>query len=284
MTMPMSQPPTDIAQSLRGKRILVTRSRQQASRFAALLRAYGAEPIEVPTIQIVPPSSWEPLDRAMADIQAYDWLLFTSVNGVRAFVERCALQGRALAELDRHRICAIGPATAQELQTHGIHVDVVPNEYRAESVVESLCTLPIEGSRILLPRAAVARDVLPRALTALGARVDVVEAYRTAIPIDGLPLEVGRLLAAGGVDVVTFTSSSTVTNFAHLVGKTDLSPLLRDVVVACIGPITADTARAYGMTPAVVAHEYTIPGLVQAMVDFFQRSPGVHSRGEGSSP
>jgi uroporphyrinogen III methyltransferase/synthase len=273
MTTSAGQNPLQAAKPLLGKKVLITRPRQQASRFAALLRDYGAEPVEVPTIQIVPPSSWEPLDRAIAAMRSYDWLIFTSVNGVQAFVQRCELQQWPLPELRGHRICAIGPATAKELERWGVRVDIMPNEYRAEAVVDSLSAFPIEGKRMLIPRAAVARDVLPRALMARGADVTVVEAYRTIPPADGLGPDTWRLLERHAIDVVTFTSSSTVTNFARLVNEPDLPQLLRDVVIACIGPITADTAQAYGLTPMIIPREYTVPALARAIVDYFQ---GVH--------
>jgi uroporphyrinogen III methyltransferase/synthase len=255
---------------LQGKKILVTRPREQASRFAALLREYGAEPIEVPTIQIAPPASWEPLDQAIAALASYDWLVFTSVNGVRAFLARLELQHMTRADVPRPQLCAIGPETAKALQAHGLRVEVVPREYRAEAVVEALAAFPLGGRRILLARAAVARDILPRALAARGAHVDVVEAYRTVLPTDGIAPEVRHHLACGDIEVVTFTSSSTVTNFATLMGDTDLSQLLRRVVVACIGPVTAETAQAYGLTPAIVAADYTIPGLTRAIVEYYQ--------------
>jgi uroporphyrinogen III methyltransferase / synthase len=270
MTTSTDQQHSQAETPLLGKKILITRSRQQASRFAAQLRAYGAEPVEVPAIEIAPPSSWEPMDNAISRIHAYDWLIFTSVNGVRAFVERCEVHRQSLNDMQGHHICAIGPATAQELRARGMRVDVMPEEYRAEAVVERLSAFPLAGRRLLLPRAAVARDVLPRALTALGARVEVVEAYRTLLPTDGLAPDVWQLLTGQGIDVITFTSSSTVTNFAQLTGETDLSALFHSTVIACIGPITADTARAYGLTPAIVPQEYTIPGLTQAIVDFFR--------------
>lgn len=270
MTISTDQHHSQVDSPLLGKKILITRSRQQASRFAALLRAYGAEPVEVPTIELAPPSSWEPIDGAITELRNYDWLIFTSVNGVRAFVERCEVRQQPLNELQGHHICAIGPATAQELEAMGIRVDVVPGEYRAEAVVECLSAFPIAGRRVLIPRAAVARDVLPRALTALGAQVEVVEAYRTLPPTNGLAPDVYRLLTARAIDVVTFTSSSTVTNFAQLLGGIDLAALLQSTVIACIGPITADTARTYGLTPAIIPHAYTVPALAQAIVDFFQ--------------
>ncbi len=270
MTRSTNQHRPQVSQSLSGKKILITRSREHASRFAALLREYGAEPIEVPTIQSVPPSSWEPLDRALAAIRAYDWLIFTSVTGVQAFVARFEAHGGQLTDLQGLHVCAIGPATANALRARGIEVDVMPPEYRAEAVVESLCTLPVAGKRLLLPRAAVARDVLPRALAAYGARVDVVEAYRTVLPSESLAPDTRRLIAQGTIDVVTFTSSSTVTNFVTLMGEADLPQLLRVAVIACIGPITADTVRSYGATPTIVSDEYTIPGLARAIAGYYE--------------
>jgi uroporphyrinogen III methyltransferase / synthase len=270
MTMSTDQQPPSLVRPLLGKKVLITRAREQASRFAALLREYGAEPIEVPTIQIVPPGSWEPLDRAIAGIRTYDWLIFTSVHGVQAFWARFDVQERQLSDLRGLHVCAIGPATAAALQERGIDVDVMPREYRAEAVVESLAALPMAGTRILVPRAAVARDVLPRALEACGAHVDVVEAYRTIVPVSGLEPEKWRWLQQGTIDVVTFTSSSTVTNFALLVGEMDLSQLLRQAIVACIGPITAETARAHGLTPTIVSTAYTVPALARAIVKYFE--------------
>jgi uroporphyrinogen III methyltransferase/synthase len=278
MTTSTGQAPSQLAKPLLGKKILITRPRQQASRFAALLREYGAEPIEVPTIQIAPPSSWEALDRAVASVHAYDWLIFTSVHGVQAFVERWEGQQRPFTELRGRKICAIGPATAEELEMRGIRVDVIPNEYRAEAVVESLAAFPMAGRRILIPRAAVARDVLPRALVARGAKVDVVEAYRTVMPADGLEPDTRQLLEQHAIDVVTFTSSSTVTNFAQLVGEADLPQLFRGVVLACIGPITADTVQTYGLTPTIVPHEYTIPALARA-IEAYYKGPSRHIQG-----
>ena len=270
MSTPMRQVASDTPKPLLGKRILVTRPREQASRFAALLREYGAEPVEVPTIAIVPPNSWEPLDRAIAAIQSYDWLVFTSVNGVHAFFSRFDQQQRQLADLQGLKLCAIGPETAKYLRARGLDVEVMPTEYRAEAVVEALADFPLQGRRILIPRAAVARDILPRALTAHGAEVDVVEAYRTVLPTATLAPEVRRLLAQRAVAAVTFTSSSTVTHFAALVGESDLPQLLRDVVVACIGPITAETAKSSGLTPTIVAAEYTVPALARAIVAYFE--------------
>jgi uroporphyrinogen III methyltransferase/synthase len=145
----------------------------------------------------------------------------------------------------------------------------MPSEYRAEAVVDSLSAFPLQGTRVLIPRAAVARDVLPTALAARGAQVDVVEAYRTVLPAVGLAPDLWGLFEQGSIDAVTFTSSSTVTNFVTLLGQVELPQLLRDTVVACIGPITAETARAYGLTPTIVAQEYTVPALARAIVEYF---------------
>jgi uroporphyrinogen III methyltransferase/synthase len=273
MIKPVNQRDAQAATPLRGKTILVTRPRERASRFAALLRDYGAEPVEVPTIQIAPPTSWEPLDRAIADLPSYDWLVFTSVTGVEAFFARLALQSTPHMDMPSPQLCAIGPETAKALLTHGLHVKIMPQEYRAEAVVEAMAAYPIAGRRVLLCRAAVARDILPRDLMARGAHVDVVEAYRTVLPFEGFDPAVRHRLAQGDIAMVTFTSSSTVANFATLMGDVDLPSLLRDTVVACIGPVTAETARAYGLTPAVVATEYTIAGLTQAIVQYVQGAP-----------
>ena len=270
MTRSPDQHRPQVSQLLSGKKILITRAREHASRFAALLREYGAEPIEVPTIQSIPPSSWEPLDTVLAAISTYDWLIFTSATGVQAFFARFEARGRQLADLQGLKLCAIGPATAKALRARGLEVAVMPPEYRAEAVVQSLSALPITGKRLLIPRAAVARDVLPRALEACGAHVEVVEAYRTVLPSDSLAPHARHLIAQGAIDVVTFTSSSTVTNFVTLLGEADLPQLLQAAVIACIGPITADTVRAYGITPTIVADEYTVPGLARAIMSYYE--------------
>lgn len=261
----------DVSKPLTGKKILITRPRERASRFAAVLREYGAEPIEMPTIQIEPPSSWEPLDRSIAAIASYAWLVFTSTTGAQAFFARFAHHHRQLAELQGLRVCAIGPETAKSIQAHGVAVDVVPAEYRAEAVVEALSRLPLQGRRVLLPRAAVAREILPHALAELGAEVDVVEAYRTAPAHASVGTDLRRLIERREIAVVTFTSSSTVTNFAALLGEEALPQLLQGVVVACIGPITAETARSYGLVPEISPTEYTIPAMARAIAEYFNR-------------
>jgi uroporphyrinogen III methyltransferase / synthase len=269
-----SHTPLSGLRPLAGKKILLTRPRSSVSRFAMLLRQYGAEPIAMPTIQIDPPASWERLDRAIAMLPTYAWLIFTSVHGVQAFFQRYTLQHQGGAAPAGLRLCAIGPETAAQVRQHGWQVQVIPAEYRAEAVVAALAAFPLQGQRILLPRAAVARDILPRGLTAQGAHVEVVEAYRTGIPAAALLPEVRQFFVQKAIAAITFTSSSTVSNFATLVGDTSLACFLAGVVVACIGPITAATAESYGLKPAIVAQEYTVPALAQAIAEYFAQQEG----------
>lgn len=254
----------DRVPSLEGLTLVVTRPREQADDLVEALEARGARAVRFATIEIVPPEDPGPLRRAAAGAAEYDWLVFTSVNGVAAFVEALREQEVAATELaasDRPRICAIGPATGDALAEAGLPPDLIPEEYVAEAVVEALAAADeLEGRRVLQPRAAVARSTLPDGLRARGARVDVVEAYRTVRPRREAE-RLRRLLEGGEVDLVTFTASSTVRNFRALLGDAPVP-----VRAAAIGPVTADTAREAGYEVAVVADEYTIPGLVEACV------------------
>ncbi len=258
-----------------GKRIVLTRAREQAREFSQLLAAFGAEPIEVPTIQIVPPASWEAIDGAVTRLNTYQWLIFTSVNGVRPFMDRLHSAGKDARALANLRLCAIGPRTAQELETHGLTPDVIPAEFQAEGVIAALTQVGIRGSRILIPRAEVAREILPEQLRELGATVEVIPVYRTIAPA----LDVASLTQQfydGRVAAVTFTSSSTVRNFMELFGGRDMViPLVSKVVVACIGPITASTAREYGLTVTVMPEENTVPALADAIVRYFKEGARV---------
>ena len=258
-----------------GKRVVLTRAQEQVQEFSQLLAAYGAEPVEVPTIQIVPPASWQAIDDAVTRLSAYQWLIFTSVNGVRPFMDRLHAAGRDARALANLRLCAIGPRTAQELATYGLTPDVVPTEFQAEGVIAALAHGGIRGSRILIPRAEVAREILPEQLRELGATVEVISVYRTIAPA----LDVASLtqqLHDGRVAAVTFTSSSTVRNFVDLLGGQDaVRPLLAGVVVACIGPITASTAKEYGLTVTVMSAENTVPALAEAIVRYFKKEARV---------
>ena len=251
-----------------GKRILITRAREQASVFAQRLEAAGAEVLEFPAIQIVPPESWEPLDAAIRRLREYRWAIFTSANGVRFFWDRLNLQGKDTRDFFGITVCAIGPATAAALLDRGIRADLVPGEFKAEALVEAVGTERIRGARILLARAAEAREVIPEVLSRRGATVDVVPAYRTLKSASNVD-ELRTLLHEGKVHAVTFTSSSTVKYFLDLAGD-KAAELLRGVVVASIGPITAETASQYGIVSHVVPEKYTIPALTDALIRYFQ--------------
>lgn len=253
-----------------GKRILITRAREQASAFAARLEAAGAEVVEFPAIRIEPPESWKPLDAAIVRLREYQWAIFTSANGVHFFWDRLQRAGRDVRDLFAITVCAIGPATAAALLDRGIRADLVPAEFKAEGLLEAIGNERVHGARILLARAAEAREVLPEELTRRGAIVDVVPAYRTVRNTDNAD-EVRGMLHDGKVHAVTFTSSSTVRHFLDLVGD-EAAALLRGVVVASIGPITAETAALHGIVSHIVPDSYTIPALADALVRHFRAS------------
>lgn len=261
--------PSEETRPLSGRRIVVTRARSQASAFTRALEDLGAEAIEFPTIEIVAPASYDSLDRSLQKIEEYDWIIFTSVNGVSHFSARLARLKRGTKGLGKLRVAAIGPETARAVESLGVAPHVVPEEYRAEAILENLRPEEMRGRKVLLPRAAEARDVLVQTLRQWGAMVDVVEAYRT-IAATGDPSWMRALLARREADMVTFTSSSTVKHFVALFAKANLEELLAGVAVACIGPITQCTAEEMGIRVDVVPKEYTIPGLTQAIVEYFR--------------
>ena len=250
-----------------GKRIVITRARAQASVLREELSALGAEVIELPTIEIRPPDSWEPLDSAIRRLVEFQYLLATSANGVRSFLARLDACGRDVRALHGLTIGAIGPATAAEFARTGVKVDLVPKEYVAEGLLAALGDRDLRGKAVLIPRAKVARDVVPRTLEERGARVEVVEAYRTVTP-EIPPQELKRLFTPPP-DAITFTSSSTVANFAMLVGEDRLAEVLRGVAIASIGPITSQTLRKLGLSVTLEAEESTMAGLVAALSEGF---------------
>lgn len=258
-----------------GKRIIVTRAGVQASDFVRAMSLLGADCIEFPTIKVVDPENWSIADRAIEDLAGYRWLLSTSVNGVEFFVKRLEALGKDIRDLKGLKIGAIGPKTAEAWQKLGIQPDFIPREYRAEAVAASFRGMDSTGIRILIPRAARAREVLPEALTGMGFQVDVVPVYRTVKP-DYDTDHVRILLEKGAVDMVTFTSSSTVTNFFEMFeGKIEeLRKWMSRVVVACIGPVTAETARKKGLSVDVIPHEYTIESLTESIVEYFSGKEG----------
>jgi len=260
------------ARPLSGKVVVVTRPRAQAQAFAGLLEAAGARVLLAPTIVIEPPASWEPLDRALERLDEYRWAVFTSVNGVEMTRRRLEEKGRGADALRGLRLAAIGPATAEALRAMGLETEVVPEEYVAEALAERLRGLIRPGERVLLARAAEARDVLVSLLEAVGARVDEVPAYQTRPAAEDAG-ELRGALGNGRVDVVTFTSSSTVRHFAGLFPGEDLPGILRGVAVACIGPVTRATALALGLETRIVPREYTIPALARAIADHYASQP-----------
>jgi len=253
-----------------GKRIVVTRRREQAETLSGELTALGAEVVEVPTIEIRDPASWEPLDAAIRRLEEFDYLLVTSANGVRNFLARLQACGRDARDLKGLTIGAIGPATAGEFAKAGIKVDLLPREYRAEGLLEALSGRDVRGKAFLIPRAKVARDQIPRVLAERGARVEVVEAYETVVP--ELPREELDRLFTPPPDVITFTSSSTAQNFAKLVGEDRVAGVLRGIAIASIGPVTSETVRRLGLTVTIEASESTLRGLVRALQQHFQRA------------
>jgi len=258
---------------LLGRCIMITRPRLQSGSFVRGLEELGSEVIECPTIEIVPPESYVPLDRTIQDLEEYDWIVFTSVNGVKEFLNRLQYLGKDSAALEGIRLAAIGPETAREIASHGIQVEFVPAEYRAEGILHGLKPAEVEGKRFLLPRAATARDILPRTLKQWGAEVDVVQAYRT-VPAKGSAAILSGVLAENKVDMVTFTSSSTVKYFVDLLSPVDLRKFCNSVAVACIGPITKGTAESNRIRVDVLAQEYTVSGLIEAIVEYFSNGPG----------
>ena len=252
--------------ALSGRRIVVTRSRAQAHPLSALLERDGAEVIEIPAIRIVPPDDYGPVDRAIERLAEYRWAVFTSQNAVTEFVDRLRVRGGDASLLGRLRIASIGPATARALRRHGLRPIVAPARFVAEALVEAFArehAQDVRGARMLLPRAADARAVLPDGLRALGAEVDVVPVYRVEMEREQDPAAWKRFLL-GTIDAVTFTSPSTVRHFVELVGA-EGSRVLGVVIIACIGPVTAAAAREFGLPVGLIAETYTIPGLVDAL-------------------
>jgi uroporphyrinogen III methyltransferase/synthase len=258
---------------LAGRTVVITRAQGQADEFVSELKKYGANVVLCPTIEIRELESYERLDEAIEHLYGYDWLIFTSVNGVEYFFQRLKIGNRNLSDLDELNVCAIGEATADRLRDLHVHVDVIPDEFKAEGVFSALERFvggpeALAGLNVLIPRASVARDYLPKALEKAGARVDVVPAYRTELPAN---LDRGRVAAllSGGADCIAFTSSSTVKNLARLFDTEDLSGALAGVVIACIGDITATTAADYGLRVKIQPQQFTIPALAQAIADYF---------------
>jgi uroporphyrinogen III methyltransferase/synthase len=248
------------------RRIVVTRAKGQADVLSSRLLALGAEVVELPTIEIVPAQDYGPLDRAIAELASYDWLIFTSANGVRFFMDRLDGSAADLRSL-RARICAIGPATRAAVEALHLKVDLMGKEYVAEGLLAAFADRELDGRRVLLPRAAVARDLVPDELRRRGAQVDVVEAYRTVVP-EGTARRAAEVHAMKP-HCITFTSSSTVQNFVSVAGAS----ALQGVDVVSIGPITTGTARGLGIQVTAEAKVFTVEGLVDAVLGLYTKAP-----------
>ena len=252
-----------------GKNIVVTRTREQSGKLTTRIRELGGQPILFPTIAITDPEDFCSLDQAIRNIQKYDWIIFTSVNGVDRFLKRFLYVAHDIREMKGPKIAAIGAVTASALAERGIKVDLTPDLFVAEKLIDSFKKVEIRGRKILFPRAEKAREILPQALEAEGAHVDVETVKRTAPPTT---TDVEPILASfrnGMVDAVTFTSSSTVSHFVDMVGSRRIGELLKDVTIASIGPVTTRSARSLGLKVEVEAKQYTIDGLVKSIVDYY---------------
>lgn len=259
---------------LAGRTVVVTRAASQASALVSALESYGASVISYPTIEIAEPESYERLDEAIDHLYGYDWLIFTSANGVEYFRRRLNTRGLQVEELDELKVCAIGEATADKLRDAHIHVDLIPSHSKAEGVFAALCEFVggsehLHGLNFLIPRAAVGRDYLPKSLEAAGARVDVVTAYRTVLPEN---LDRGRLSAmlTGSADCIAFMSPSSVKNLALLFDTLDLGEKLKALAIACIGDVTAATAVEYGLRVHIQPEQTTVENLAHAIAKYFQ--------------
>jgi uroporphyrinogen III methyltransferase/synthase len=253
---------TSSLKCLEGVRILITRPKEQNLLLSTKLHNVGATTIELPTITILPPNTTDRLDKSILRILQYDWVIFTSVHGVRFFSQRLQALGEPSDKLKKVKVAAIGPATATALEGLGKEPDYVPTQYLSEKIADGLGD--VKGKRILLPRADIASKKLPELLRHRGAKVEEVVAYRTVVPAD---LSADRLKSVlnQGIDVVTFTSPSTVRNLAQIVGANELEVLLKGVKVACIGPVTAEATKKLGIHADIVARTHTIDDLVEAI-------------------
>ncbi|WP_457551382.1 uroporphyrinogen-III C-methyltransferase [Desulfobacula sp.] len=252
-----------------GKRIVITRARAQASGLVSKLSKLGALCIEIPTIQIAPPKDTAPLKDAIKNIKKYEWLIFTSVNGIKFFFDTLFDMGHDVRVLGHLKFACIGPVTKQRLKDYGIISDILPKTYRAESVIDAFSSVQIKNKKVLLPRARLARTILPEELTKMGAMVDEVIAYETKLNDEDKEYLIS-LLENNEIDAITFTSSSTVSNFMSQLETKNTKQLLKNIVLASIGPITSDTARSLDIEPDIEAKEYTIQGLVTSLLAYYE--------------
>jgi len=254
-----------------GKRILITRSRAQSEKMAEKIVEYGGAPVLFPTIEIVPPDDFGPLDDSIRRIQSFHWIIFTSVNGVKGFFNRFFQVREDIRDMAGPRLGAIGPVTAAEIRKHGLKVDLMAKEFVAEGLISQISEDQVHGKRFLIPRAEKAREVLPQELAARGGDVEVVTVYRTGIPSGTHVAAVLKMLEDKEIDAVTFTSSSTVNHFVQMLKDGSLADLLKGVTVASIGPVTSGTIKEKGLEVDVEASPYTVEALLASLVEHFKR-------------
>lgn len=256
--------------SLVGKRIIVTRALSQADDLVSPLKKLGAEVLLIPTIEIAPPDSWEACEAAIEKLGQYDWIIFSSTNGVRFFVKRLQEKGRAISELNAAQIAAVGERTQTCLQELGIRVDLVPEEFRAEGLVKAFAEIDLREKRILIPKAQESREVLFNELMAMGARVDAVPVYKNQPPSQNNVSEIAKTLNGDSVDVLIFTSPSTAQNFVQVIGRDKIKRWLKSgCKIAAIGGVTADALHELEFSADILPAKSTIPDLIEAIADFF---------------
>jgi len=253
-----------------GKTIVVTRPKDQASELIKIFEAEGGNVIPFPTIKITPPKSYKSLDKAIENIEQYEWIVFTSVNGVQSFFDRLKHLGKDIRTLHKAKIAAIGEITAQKVQSRDIKVEMVPENYKAEGLIKLFKKNKIKGSKILIPRAKVARDILPESLIKMGANVDVITSYVTRKPTKLQTNKLIKLLDEEKIDLITFTSSSTVRNFFELIPN--FKQIKNKPLIACIGPITAKTVRDHGYKTVIIPKHYTVKHLGDKITEYFSKS------------
>ena len=254
---------------LNGKYILVTRPESQAESFVSLLRHEGAIPVLLPTIETIPPDSWVPVDQAIASLDKYQWLIFTSVNGVKFFCRRYEDLYLNLSRLKHYNIISVGPKTAAALEKRGLECRIIAEKFQGEGILRALADTPVAGKHFLLPRALKAREILPETLRQRGATVDVITVYQTIFPKKSAG-KINKLFTnQQKIDILTFTSSSSVSNLVNHCSPQAVKQRLRRLPTACIGPITAQTARELGLNVQIEASQYTVEGLIEAMKEWY---------------
>jgi len=256
---------------LEGKRIVITRPLEQAQEFVRSLTALGAEPVKFPVISIAPPDKWDEVDDAIGKLDSYGWIIFTSVNGVDSFIRRLVELGRDIeGAMKGIKICTVGMKTADAVEHYGLQVDFVPEEFRAEAIAEGFKKLGRVGEKVLIPRAQAGREILPEELRKIGIEADVVPVYKVIRPdIDASWLK--RRLRNKEIDVVTFTSGSCVRNFIEFLGMEEYKILLQGVKIACISPVTAESAKKFGIEADIVPERYTVEDLAEAIAMYYSR-------------